>query len=278
MEHEETLALIAVAAAEPDGLERLMAGDTPESAVVAGHLAGCMTCVAELGAYARTAEQVRDVIVEEPDPSLRERTLAFVLTNGDARPQAVGPAPTTTVADAADTDTPASTPVPMRRPARRLPFAALAGIAAVVVAAVGGFALGGALQQPARIPPQADVAVLEEATRTLARLAAVPDTRTARLAATDGGTATGSLVFSPTTGELAMFAEALAPAPDGAEYDCWVEVAGERRTIGELYPGGTILAWSGTAQDLVGLADGAAFGVTLRLPDGTQRVVLASAG
>ena len=37
-----------IAAAEPDGLDRLMAGDTSEAAAVAGHLAGCEACAGEL--------------------------------------------------------------------------------------------------------------------------------------------------------------------------------------------------------------------------------------
>ena len=48
MEHAEALERIEIAAAEPDGLERLMAGDTPDAAAVAGHLAGCPSCASEL--------------------------------------------------------------------------------------------------------------------------------------------------------------------------------------------------------------------------------------
>ena len=62
MDHAEALELIELAAVEPDGLERLMAGDTPESGAVAGHLAGCPACVAELARIRRTASLVREVI------------------------------------------------------------------------------------------------------------------------------------------------------------------------------------------------------------------------
>jgi len=55
MDHTEALELIELAAAEPGGLERLMAGDTPEGGAVAGHLAGCPPCVAELTRVRRTA-------------------------------------------------------------------------------------------------------------------------------------------------------------------------------------------------------------------------------
>ena len=48
MDHEEVRELLEVAAVEPGGLDRLMAGDTPDAALVAGHLAGCAACAAEL--------------------------------------------------------------------------------------------------------------------------------------------------------------------------------------------------------------------------------------
>ncbi len=40
MDHEETREQLELAALEPGGLERLMAGDTPLAQAVAGHLAG----------------------------------------------------------------------------------------------------------------------------------------------------------------------------------------------------------------------------------------------
>ena len=54
MDHADALEQIELAAVEPDGLERLMAGDTPEAAAVAGHLAGCPDCAAELVRIRRT--------------------------------------------------------------------------------------------------------------------------------------------------------------------------------------------------------------------------------
>ncbi len=85
MEHAEALEQIETAAVEPDGLERLMAGDTPDAAAVAGHLAGCSACADELVRIRRTATVAREVIAAEPDPALRERTLAFVRAVGRDR-------------------------------------------------------------------------------------------------------------------------------------------------------------------------------------------------
>src|SRR4029077_1481084 len=76
---------IEIAAAEPEGLDRLMAGDTPDAAAVAGPLAGCPSCASELVRIRRTAAIARDVISAEPDPALRERTLAFVRAVGRDR-------------------------------------------------------------------------------------------------------------------------------------------------------------------------------------------------
>ena len=59
MDHAETIELIELAAVEPDGLERLMAGDTPQSGAVAGHLAGCPACVTQLVRVRRTASIAR---------------------------------------------------------------------------------------------------------------------------------------------------------------------------------------------------------------------------
>src|SRR5436305_10169031 len=85
MDHAEALERMEIAAAEPDGLERLMAGDTADAAAVAGHLAGCESCQAQLAAIRRTAVLARHVIEAEPDPELKKRTLAFIREVGRDR-------------------------------------------------------------------------------------------------------------------------------------------------------------------------------------------------
>ena len=85
MDHDDALERIEIAAAEPGGLERLMAGDTADAAAVAGHLAGCAACTAELARIRRTAAVAREVVRTQPDPELRERTLAFVRAEGVPR-------------------------------------------------------------------------------------------------------------------------------------------------------------------------------------------------
>src|SRR6478736_804494 len=96
MEHAEALERIEMAAVEPGGLERLMAGDTPDAAVVAGHLAGCPDCTAEMERLRRSVGLIRPAVRAVPPPELREQTLAYVAALGrprGAQPAAVAEAP-----------------------------------------------------------------------------------------------------------------------------------------------------------------------------------------
>src|SRR5256885_8585129 len=85
MDHAEARELLELAAVEPGGLARLMAGDTPEAAALAGHLAGCDECTQEMAHLRRVAGIVRGVVRTTPPPELREQTLAFVRAVGRQR-------------------------------------------------------------------------------------------------------------------------------------------------------------------------------------------------
>ena len=87
IDHSEARELMELAAVEPDGLDRLAAGDTASSAALAGHLAGCPECAAEAERLRRSAPLIRDVVLESPPPGLRERTLALVREVGRPRGQ-----------------------------------------------------------------------------------------------------------------------------------------------------------------------------------------------
>ena len=87
MDHDEVLEQIELAAAEPGGLERLMAGDTPAAAAVVGHLTGCDRCAEELRRMTRAAPLLRDLVRTTPPADLRERTLAYVREYGRPRVQ-----------------------------------------------------------------------------------------------------------------------------------------------------------------------------------------------
>ena len=85
MDHDDVLEEIELAAVEPGGLARLMAGDTPVAAAVVGHLAGCERCAEELRRMSRAAPLLRDVVRTTPPADLRDRTLAYVREYGRPR-------------------------------------------------------------------------------------------------------------------------------------------------------------------------------------------------
>ncbi len=272
MDHADTLELIELAAVEPGGLDRLMAGDTPESGAVAGHLAGCPACTAELARARRAAAIVRDAIASLPDPALRERTLAYVREVGRARsaampePAALGTVPARPASSSAEPPPAAAIAAP-RPPSPNRPWLRYGAVAAALVLAAGiGFSAATVTGPEQRLGYE--IQVLEDATTMTLRLEARPDRQRIALAATGvGGTASGTLVYSPSTGELVMVAEGLAPLGPGEEYGCWVEVGGTRTRIGRMYPGGDLLAWAGSVDGLVALPPGAVFGVS-RVPAG----------
>src|SRR6185503_130550 len=92
MDHEGTREQLELAAAEPGGLDRLMAGDTAAAQAVAAHLAGCPACSDELVRLGRASTLIRQAIREEPPADLRARTLAAIRAEGVPRPLVAVPA------------------------------------------------------------------------------------------------------------------------------------------------------------------------------------------
>src|SRR5437667_1044378 len=92
MTDDEARELLAGAAVEPGGMERLIAGDTPDAAALAGHLAACPECTEEFDRLRRSATVLRAVIATQPPDDLKERTLAFVAAVGRPRGAAAGAA------------------------------------------------------------------------------------------------------------------------------------------------------------------------------------------
>src|SRR3954453_4410598 len=123
MDHEETREQLELAAVEPGGLDRLMAGDTPLAQSVAGHLAGCESCTTELARLRRSSGVIRADMREMPPADLKARTLAAVRAQGVQRPlvaatPAVAVMPLT---DRAATTAAASAAAPTSPPPRRAP-------------------------------------------------------------------------------------------------------------------------------------------------------------
>ncbi len=296
MDHAEARELLELAAAEPDGLDRLAAGDTADAAALAGHLAGCEPCSTELERLRLLSVTFREILAgergmpdDEPDTvpaGLRERTLAYVREVGrDRSVDAVGasgggaPRAETAVpgpAPRAEAAVPGPAPRAsglegLRRPDMRAlgRWAALAA-AVVVAAGLSGFVVS--RQYQATIDRQdATIAALARVGSWTVRIGAEPDTQTVALAGPSGSEATGTLLFSPSSGELVVVMNGVAEPPVGQEYRCWVEVDGTRQAVGKMHFGGDLGYWVGPVEGVGAVPSGAMFGVSL--VDATGRPV-----
>jgi len=263
MDHNEVRELLEDAAVEPGGLERLMAGDTPNAAVVAGHLAGCPECTQEMERLRQTVGVIRPAVRAVPPPELRQQTLDYVAALG--RPRGA-PATAAAGAGAIGDAQPPTAPVALedaRRP-RRVRIGALVAIAAVLVAAVVGTGLAVGLNQAGTVRGQAaEIEALGDVARWTLRLEAQPDRERVELASTTGDPTTGTLSYSPSSKELVVVADHLARPPAGKEYRCWVEVNGKKIPIGKMFFGGDLAYWVGDVPQVAGLPDDTKFGVSL---------------
>ena len=269
MDHSEVRELLEDAAIEPGGLERLMAGDTPTASIVAGHLAGCADCAEELERLRRSVGLIRPTVQLVPPPELRERTLAYVAALGRPRGAAMATDPAPVPAPAA---VPAPVPAPVEpapptpitsrmRPSRLGWFASLA---AALIVAVGGTTLVLNANHAATTQALADeVDALGDVARWTLRVDSQPDVRRIELVSATGTTTSGSLVYSPSSTELVVVAEHLAPATAGHEYRCWVDVDGKRTGIGKMFFGGELAYWVGDVKSVADVPPGAKFGVSL---------------
>lgn len=290
MDHEDALEALELAALEPGGLDRLMAGDTAVAAAVAGHVAGCSSCAAELAALTAQAPLVRDIIRTTPPADLRARTLDLVRAQGMVRgtdvPSAVAEAPAADVDRAPGPTPPILTPHPGPAPtagpgavdgvsARRssaraiLPWVA-AIAAAVVISVVASSAFLGARLDAELAARDTRITQLSAVTAATLSVTEEPDVQRVALTATDGGATAGTLLFSPTTTELVVVATDLAPAPSGSEYRCWVVQGGERQVVGKMFFGGGLAYWVGDVAALRDLSGDATFGVSLVEVGGTS--------
>src|SRR5947199_9392599 len=122
-----------------------MAGDTADAAELAGHLAGCSSCLEELARLRRTTAILRETLPFEPPADLRERTLALVrevgVQRGAGRAATAEPVrATTTATSVGDMESPAPVVDTAARPeslarwrALRRPAAWAASLAAAIV-------------------------------------------------------------------------------------------------------------------------------------------------
>ena len=265
MDHDQTLEALELAAVEPGGLDRLMAGDTPQAAAIAGHLAGCEPCTDELGRLHRAVPLLRDVVRTTPPPELRERTLDFVRERGVARgAEARAPgAPETP-----NVPTRVPTPLTRTRPTV-LPWVAAIAAAAVVSVAATSFLVGGRLDAQIADQQRA-IAGLQRVTAATLEITGAQDAERVSLTAADGSATSGSLLFSPATTRLVVVATGLTQPPDGREYRCWVLIDGVRQPVGRMFFAGDLAFWVGDTPAVATLPAGATFGVSLAEVGGTS--------
>jgi hypothetical protein len=273
MEHSEARELLELAAVEPEGFERLAAGDTAEAAALAGHLAGCDDCAAELERLRRASAVIRDAVRTAPPPDLRERTLAFVAAVGRDR---TAPAVAASAAGALATPAPAgaaAAPVvpPTIEDARRRRSVGAGRLAGWAVAIAAGVVIAFVATQilvlgprDARIAEQnEDVAAIAKAAAWSLAIQGRPDAeRVALTSPTGDTTVSGTLVYSPATDHLVVLAEGLAQPPAGVEYRCWVESGGVRTPVGKMFFAGDIAYWVGEVPATATLPENAVFGVS----------------
>jgi hypothetical protein len=272
MEHDATIEAIELAALEPGGLDRLMAGDTETSRAVAAHLAGCDACAAALVAVHRDALVIADVVATTPRPELRARTLALVHRSGVARGDeateaSVEDAKPTEIVAAAKVAAPVvagSVPVAAPARARRVNLGWVASIAATVLLSVGLTTVVVADRSQAELAAQADtVEDLEHITTATMAVAAEPDATSVALAGTSDTALVGSVLFSPTSTDLVVVATGMTEPPAGQEYMCWMDAGNGRVRIGKMFFGGALAYWAGASEAIDGLDGPATFGVSL---------------
>jgi hypothetical protein len=270
MDHESTREQLDLAAVEPGGLERLMAGDTVAAQAVVAHLAGCPSCTDELARLQRTAVLIESTVREMPSPDLRARTLAAIRAEGVIRPlpTAVIPVqiPVASGSPAAPEGTPAAATAPLAGRRRGLPplVGWVAAVAAAVVLSVVATSLLVGTRVDGQLATQAQsIAALEEVTTATLTVTGQPDAEHVRLAGVSNPMLDGSLAYSPTTTELVVVATGLTPPAQGLEYRCWVEVGGTRHRVGKMFFSHDLAYWVGPAPAVSGLWKDATFGVSL---------------
>jgi hypothetical protein len=265
MDHEDVREQLELAAAEPSGIDRLMAGDTPLAGSIAAHLAGCPSCTEELDRLRRASILIGDAVRTTPPPELRERTLTLVRAVGRDRTPAVAEAPSFVPEPAPPISAApiSAAPVGAAAVGRTGPrLAWVAAIAAAVVFAVAATALVLDRQSADRFASaEQEVAGLSRVTAATVALSGEPDVEQVRLDGTDDRW--GRLIYSPAKGELAVVATGLTEPVAGREYRCWVVVDGERKPVGKMFFGGDLAFWAGPVEAITDLPADATFGVSL---------------
>ena len=246
MDHDEVREQLELAATEPAGIDRLMAGDTPLAAAIAAHLAGCSSCTDELDRLRRAAIIIGDAVGRP-----RRRSSASGRSRSSARSGGSGiPHP----------KQPQHPSRPWRPPCllrcRPPPHPAgfgrglawIGAIAAAVLIAVAAttFVLDRQFgNQLARRPGAARVGRARPCDSDHGRIVqrggrrAGPSCRSRR--------PLGPRRLLGRQGRAGVIAGLTEPAGD-REYRCWVEIDGQRTPVGKMFFGADLAFWAGPAR------------------------------
>jgi Anti-sigma-K factor rskA, C-terminal len=263
MDHDAARERLELAALEPGGLERLMAGDTASAQAVAAHLAGCPSCTEELARLDRASTLIRDVVREMPPPDLRARMLVAIRAEGVMRPLAAGAGATTSTTIGAPLVAEGA-PIPIDRRRRAPVLGWIVTVAAAVVLSIVSTSILVGGRVDGQLATQAEtISALEEVTTATLTLTAQPDAQHVAMAGVSDPSLTGSIAFSPSTQQLVVVATGLTSPTAGQEYRCWLEVGGTRQSLGKMHFSEDLAYWIGPAPAVSGISSGATFGVSL---------------
>jgi hypothetical protein len=260
MDHDEVREQLELAATEPAGIDRLMAGDTPLAAAIAAHLAGCPSCTDELDRLRRAAIIIGDAVRTTPPPELRERTLAFVREVGRIREAAPEAAPAHVAAAAGALPVAVSAATAPAGFGRGLAWVGAIAAAVLIAVAATTFVLDRQFGERLAASEAASAGLANVTAKTVA-LSSQADAEQVRLAGTDDRW--GRVVYSADEGELAVVASGLIEPAGDREYRCWVEIDGERTPVGKMFFGGDLAFWAGPVETVSDLPPGSKFGVSL---------------
>ncbi len=209
----------------------------PVAEEVRAHLAACDGCRAEAGALVTTGALLA---AATPDDVLapvaaRERILRTVRETGMVRaPAAMRPAPVAPVVPVAAAASPA------RRRWRLVPALASVAMAAVIV---GGLVVVNDMGHQVNTA-QAEVAALAELASAQGHILARSDHAQLPLLATDGSSA-GMVVFSRSSGQVAVWSHDLVGMAGGTRYDCFLVRGSSLTLIGWMDDAGDVAYWVG---------------------------------
>ena len=248
MDHAEARDRLADALVAPGGLNAALSGDDPGATALRDHLAACPTCRAEADALATTGMLLAAAAPDDlpAPPEARERVLAAVRETG--RPRAVqASVPEPVVAPIPPPASPGSATGPRdggrrwRWPRLALPLAAGAMAVLLIAATLAAIDLGSQ-----RDGTQRQLAAVVEVVSATGQILATPDHASLALTATDG-TRGGTVLYSPSSGELAVWGRGLGETASTERYDCYVIHDGQAVPVGYMRMAGDLAYWVGNA-------------------------------